>query len=977
MVELRHMSKHIGKERPTVQAPLIRYAEQAGWLYLPSADALSLRGGDDGLLFYRILRGKLIELNHGLITEDNADEVVRKIEGVRCTIEGNAEMLSWLRGEQTIFDPKEKRHRNVSVIDFRRLKRNLYHVTDEWHYTNGREEHQADVIFLVNGIPVALVETKSAKEENAFEKAWVQIRQYHRDTPEMLAAPQVFDITNIIGFHYGVTWNTSRQNIFDWKDEEKGNFEQKVKRFFDRERFLRMLNEWILFFVKDGELQKTILRQHQTRAIDKIIARCADKDKKTGLVWHTQGSGKTFTMITAAHHMLENKARFGKATVVTMIDRNELQGQLSGWIDRLLGELQSHDIAIELASSKARLRGLLKSDFRGLIISMIHKFDGIPKNICTRDNVFVLVDEAHRSVGGDLGNYLFGALPKATLIGFTGTPIDKTAYGKGTFKIFGKEDKHGYLDKYSIIESIEDKTTVPLKYTLAPNEIRVPREQLEREFLDLTEAEGISDIDDLNRILDRATHLKSFLKSEDRVKKVAAFVARHYTENVEPLGYKAFVVGVDREACALYKEALDRLLPPEYSMPIYSSAQHDSERYPLVHKHQVGEAEEKRVRKLFPKRDSLPKMFIVTDKLLTGFDAPVLYSMYLDKPMRDHVLLQAIARLNRPYQPNEDNEDDRKRCGLVVDFVGVFEKLGKALAFDPDIVNGVIENVDLLLARFSDLMTREARQYLDLCRGTASDKLVERAIDAFTNVETRNAFYGLYKELETLYEILSPSPNLRDHLEDFGFLSVLYKIVRSAFRRKTDMYSDVAGKTEKLVREHVEAYGLSTTVPEVILDENTLRAVKESHMSDGVKVISLINSVTQFCHESGAANPFLRPIGERAEAIRAAYDERQATTQDALRQIEQLIKDMVSARALQDKLGFDAATFAIYRMLQQEQLEAAVEYAPALSSVFQRFPHFHENAGELRQLKAEFYKFLLPLVGKERMIRIVERLLDQ
>src|SRR5256886_7267636 len=161
---------------------------------------------------------------------------------------------------------------------------------------------------------------------------------------------------------------------------------------------------------------------------------------------------------------------------------------------------------------------------------MIHEFDGIPKNINKRDNVHVLIDEAHRSSGGDLGNYLLAALPNATLIGFTGTPIDKTAYGKGTFKVFGKEDKEGYLDKYSIGESIADGTTLPLKYALAPNEIRLPDEILEKEFLDLAEAEGISDMADLNRILDKAVKLKGILKSDERVKAVAEFVAKEFNE---------------------------------------------------------------------------------------------------------------------------------------------------------------------------------------------------------------------------------------------------------------------------------------------------------------------------------------------------------------------------------------------------------------------------------------------------------------
>src|SRR6185312_14954827 len=202
--------------------------------------------------------------------------------------------------------------------------------------------------------------------------------------------------------------------------------------------------------------------------------------------------------------------------------------------------LESHDIRIEHAHSKARLRELLTADFRGLIVTMVHKFDGVPKNLCTRENVFVLIDEAHRSTGGDLGNHLMAALPNATLIGFTGTPIDLTAYGKGTFKVFGAEDDHGYLDKYSIAESIKDKTTLGLKYRHAPNEICLPAELLEQEFLNLAEAEGVTDIEDLNKVLDKAVKLKAFLKSRERVQGVANFVADHFQTNVMQLGYKAF-----------------------------------------------------------------------------------------------------------------------------------------------------------------------------------------------------------------------------------------------------------------------------------------------------------------------------------------------------------------------------------------------------------------------------------------------------
>ena len=253
-----------------------------------------------------------------------------------------------------------------------------------------------------------------------------------------------------------------------------------------------------------------------------------------------------------------------------VVDRNELESQL-------FRNITGYGITtLEVAQSKDDLERILASDYRGLVVSMIHKFDKRPANLNTRENVAVLIDEAHRTTGGDFGNYLMAALPNATYIGFTGTPIDSLSKGEGTFKVFGIDDKQGYLDKYAIAESIADGTTVPLNYTLAPSELQVKREMLEREFLNLAVTEGISDLEELNAILDRAVQLKEMMKAPERVDSIAKYVARHFCETVELMSFKAFLVAVDREACALYKKALDNHLPPEYSEVVYSQNTQDA-----------------------------------------------------------------------------------------------------------------------------------------------------------------------------------------------------------------------------------------------------------------------------------------------------------------------------------------------------------------------------------------------------------------
>ena len=260
----------------------------------------------------------------------------------------------------------------------------------------------------------------------------------------------------------------------------------------------------------------------------------------------------------------------------------------------------------------------------------------------------------------------------------------------------------------------------------------------------------MADVETLNRVLDRAVTLRNMLKNRDRVDRVAAHVAGHFRENVEPMGYKAMLVAVDREVCALYKEALDRYFPPEYSEVVISHGHNDP---PLLAAYHYSEEEEERIRKAFRKPGSLPRILIVTEKLLTGFDAPILYCLYLDKPLRDHVLLQAIARANRPY---EDEDGHPKPAGLILDYVGIFANLEKALAFDSQDVAGVIDGLDVLQEEFARQMTVGRSEYLTIAAGRTADKAVDAVLDHFRDRERRDVFYRYFEELEEVYGILSP-----------------------------------------------------------------------------------------------------------------------------------------------------------------------------------------------------------------------------
>ena len=967
-------------EADTVQFPMVHHAAEVGWTPVPPKEAIAHRGGPAGVLFRDELREALRRFNSWL-TDDAIRGVVERLESLPPTIEGNRDMLTWLRGERQWYDEAEQCHKPVTLINFETPGANVLHVTWEWTLKPpARKGNRADVMFLINGVPVAIVENKNPKDRDAIERGIVQLLRYERETPELLGTAQLFNVTHLLDYWYGVTWNASRRYMARWKERPEESYRFAVQSFFEPTDFLRTLRDWILFYVEDGETKKSVLRQHQRRAVDRIIERCSEPTKRRGLVWHTQGSGKTFTLLTAARIILERDDKFRKPTVVVVVDRTELEGQLKGWVERLLGEMHQQDIPVWRAGSRRALRELLQNDKRGLILSMIHKFDGIEKDANTRDNIYVFIDEAHRSVAKDLGTYLMSALPNATIIGFTGTPIARTAHGEGTFKIFGSDDDLGYLDKYAIAESIEDETTLPIRHTMAPSEMTVPSEQLDKEFFALAEMEGVTDVDELNRVLDRAVGLRTFLTADDRIEKVAAFVAQHFRENVMPLGYKAFLVGVNREACAKYKRALDKLLPPEWAMPVYTENDRDIIERPLVAELQISSQHEEDTRSNFKKVNEDPKILIVTDKLLTGYDAPLLYCMYLDKPMRDHVLLQAIARVNRPFV---DSDGNRKRVGLVVDFVGVLRELRKALQFDSSDVSGAIEGLDLLMTDFQNKMVQAKTDYLEDQGNGGSDERLEQVVyGRFLDLETRKVFFDSYKEIEALWEILSPSAELRDYIHMFKQLAQLYAAVRNAYATSINYAADLASKTRRLVQESASQEGLGFLTKTVTFDIHTLEALRGEKGSDEAKVFNLVRGLQDEVENEPDMGPVLRPLKDRAEFILKGMEERTVTGLAAMDLLAALAKEKATATEAAQESELSPRAFGVYWTLNDDPAlraagVSAMDLAREAESLLRRFPNAAVSDDEERRLRASLYRPLLglPNEGRSRTVGLVIQIL--
>jgi type I restriction enzyme R subunit len=402
---------------------------------------------------------------------------------------------------------------------------------------------------------------------------------------------------------------------------------------------------------------------------------------------------------------------------------------------------------------------------------------------------------------------------------------------------------------------------------------------------------------------------------------------------------------------------------------VYTGTHNDLAKLKAFH---LTEEKEKAIRKAFIKQDSLPKILIVTEKLLTGYDAPVLYAMYLDKPMRDHTLLQAIARVNRPYIDEE--KDIVKPHGFILDFIGIFDKVEKALAFDSKDVSAVVRNIDLLKTLFKSKMEKDVPAYLKLVKRPLTDKETDVLVSTFRDKSKRKELFKLFKEVESLYEIISPDTFLRPYIADYGFLAEIYNIVRNAFAKRVNVDREFLRKTNQLVRDHVDIYKLESGLEVFPIDEATLDKIKQRHQNDNVKVINLIKSIEKYVEEN-SGDLSLMPLAVKAQEIQQLYEDRQQETQKVLDELAALIESEIKRREEARAKGFDGLAAFIWVILSDKQIASPDDNARKMRVMFDQYPTWRVSEQASRDLRTALYGVLIQIdQDMDKVVSVVDYL---
>jgi len=925
------------------------------WTYV-AATALPRQPGE--VMVEPWVREALIALNPEIAEQpDRADEVIYALRAILISVQGdglvraNENFMAWLRGEKTMpFGPNGE-HVAVRLLDFTQPAKNRLTVTNQWTFQSGTVEKRFDVVFLVNGLPLVIGEAKTPTRSAVtwFDGAHQVNEIYEKEIPAMFV-PNVFSFaTEGRCLRYG----SIRMPIDlwgPWRDEEHqeegnlGHVRKTVESLMRPGVVLDILQNFTLFATdKKHRRIKVICRYQQYETTNKMIARVVAGYPKKGLIWHFQGSGKSLLMVFAAQK-LRMHPRLGNPTVLIVVDRIDLDTQISATFN-------AADVPNMVGvGDRQELQRLINQDVRKVLITTIHKFGEATGEWNARKNIIVMVDEAHRTQEGDLGRKMREALPNAFLFGLTGTPINRA--DRNTFWAFGAdEDSAGYMSRYSFQDSIRDKATLPLHFE-APNiKLKIDKAAIDEAYQQITGDLSEQDRDDLAK---RAAKMAVLVKNPGRVRAVVAHIVQHYQTKVEPNGFKAQVVCFDRECCVLYKTVMDEIIGPEASAIVMSSAQHDK---PEWKEHiRDKDAEEKLLNRFRDPADPL-KFVIVTSKLLTGFDAPILQAMYLDKPMKDHNLLQAICRVNRTY-------GQTKTHGLIVDYIGIFDDVAQALDFDEKAVQQVVSNIDELRQALPVQMQKCLAFFPNVPRKFGGYEELMAAHECIPGNTNKDKFATEYNVLGTIWEALSPEPCLSPYEKDFKWLTQVYESVKPVSGNGRLLWHRLGAKTIELINQNVHVEAVRDDIEALVLDAEMLDGIlKDAEPGKQAKKIE-IQLIARFKRHAG--NPKFKELGERLEKIREKHEQGLLNSLEFLKAILEVAKETVEAEKQVDpKEEKDKALSALTELFNEvktKNTHVIVERIVSdIDSIVKqvRFPGWQDTTQGEREVKQALRRSLL------------------
>lgn len=781
------------------------------WTYI-AADALPRKESE--VMVESMVKAALIRLNPCIAEKpENADTVIYRLRALISTVQPHDLVTQNERFKKLVFEensfPFDKDGRSISIrfFDYNDPDNNEFVITNQWVYPQAHGGKRLDIVLLINGFPVAIGEMKSPVRPSI---SWVDgaedILKYEKSIPQMFVTNIFNFATDGKSYRYGsigapvTLWGPWYAGIA----HEEGDFLKVQSSFASmlrHEVILDLFRYFTLFSTdKHNRKIKIVCRYQQYEGANLIVNRVKAGYPKKGLIWHFQGSGKSLLMVFAAQKLRMMK-ELNAPTVIIVNDRIDLSGQI-------FGTFSMADVPnLVPADTCAELTRLLKADSRKVIITKIFEFAKVTEPLNYRDNIILMVDEAHRTQEGDLGVRMREALPNAFFFGLTGTPINKL--DKNTFATFGAtEDRTGYMSRYSFADSVNDKATLPLHFEPVPVKLHVNQEAIDEAFKAIADQAGLTEEERSN--VAQRVRMAAIMKDPERIKAVCAHIAEHFMTNVNPNGFKAQVVCYDRECCVLYKKELDKLLGEATSTIVMDTNNDKADEYKQWRR---SRDEEAKVLDDFRDPKNPLQIVIVTSKLLTGFDAPILQVMYLDKPMKDHTLLQAICRTNRVYGQD-------KSYGLIVDYIGIFDDVAKALAFDAESVQKIITNIEQVKGMVAGFIAECIAFFPGVDRTKDDWEALVDAQACLPTDEDKDKFGASYRRVNRVWNALSPDACLNPYKLDYKWLSMVYDSIRPTDDSGKLIWAALGPKTLELIHENVR-------VERVVKDEDILELDSE------------------------------------------------------------------------------------------------------------------------------------------------------